>query len=130
MEKLQNHDAVSSDLNEISADKKRRKSGSEEGDFTRFFINLGKSDQLEPARLIGMINDFTGSKEIAIGAIEILNNFSFFETDSTYDAHILDSFNSKQLKKRPIILEKAEAKTSQRNNKIRKNRTRKFAGQF
>jgi len=39
---------------------------------TRFFINIGKKDKLNPARLIGLINDQRIAKNIEIGQIEIL----------------------------------------------------------
>ncbi len=90
--------------------------------FTRFFINLGKTHQLKPASLIGMINDFTKIRGINIGEIEILNNFSFFESDHTYANHILEAFRNKKLKKRPIILERAEAKQVSEKRKVRKHR--------
>jgi ATP-dependent RNA helicase DeaD len=92
--------------------------------YTRFFINLGKTHQLKPASLIGMINDFTKIRGINIGEIEILNNFSFFETDHTYATHILDSFKDKKLNKRTIIVERAEAKTTERKYKSRKSKKR------
>ncbi len=93
--------------------------------FTRFFINLGKTHQLKPAILIGMINDFTKIRGINIGEIEILNNFSFFETENTYATHILDSFRGKTLKKRAIIVERAEAKTAEKKPRAIKVKRRK-----
>ena len=39
-----------------------------------------------------MINDVTNTKDISIGEIEILRNFSFFEADSEYEDLILKSF--------------------------------------
>jgi ATP-dependent RNA helicase DeaD len=92
--------------------------------FTRFFINLGKSHQLKPATLIGMINDFTKIRGINIGEIEILNNFSFFEADHHYATHIIEAFRDKKLKKRSIIVERAEAKTAERKLKARKAKKR------
>ena len=49
--------------------------------FTRLFINIGSRDKLNPARLIGLINEALESNDSEIGKIEILNNFSFFEID-------------------------------------------------
>ena len=43
---------------------------------TRFFINIGRKDKLNPARLIGLINDQSIAKNIEIGQIEILDTFS------------------------------------------------------
>ena len=81
LEKFQDHDNGSADLNHSQRPERSRPRESMQEKYTRFFINIGKSDQLKPAVLIGMINDFTGNREIPVGEIEILNNFSFFETD-------------------------------------------------
>ena len=130
LEKFPDHDHGSADLNQSQVLERSGKRDLIKEKYTRFFINIGKSDQLEPAILIGMINDFTGNREIPVGQIEILNNFSFFETDSSYTAQILSSFNSRKIKKRPIILEKAEAKSTRKNTPVRKNRKRKSAIQI
>ncbi|MFT7330172.1 MAG: ATP-dependent RNA helicase DeaD [Roseivirga sp.] len=58
----------------------------------RFFINIGRKDRLNPARLIGLINEQEIAKNIEIGQIEILDTFSFFELDKTYTKEILSSF--------------------------------------
>ncbi len=76
--------------------------------YTRYFINLGITDGLKPATLIGMINDFTGIKNIEVGQIEILKNFSFFEADSKYQSEIMDGFKGQHLRKREINIEIAE----------------------
>lgn len=77
-------------------------------EYTRYFINLGITDGLKPATLIGMINDFTGIKNIEIGQIEILKNFSFFEADSQYQTDIMDGFKGQYLRNRQINIELAE----------------------
>lgn len=59
---------------------------------TRFFINIGKKDKLNPARLIGLINDQRIAKNIEIGQIEILDTFSFFELDKTYEKETMSAF--------------------------------------
>jgi ATP-dependent RNA helicase DeaD len=60
--------------------------------FSRFFINLGIKHRLRVPEIIGLINDETGTKDIEIGKIEILRNFSFFEVDKEFEQLILDSF--------------------------------------
>jgi ATP-dependent RNA helicase DeaD len=55
-----------------------------------------------------MINDFTGMRDIEIGQIEILKNFSFFEADSNFQDKIMDGFKGQKLKKREINVEIAE----------------------
>lgn len=90
---------------------KREKSGLKNtSQYSRFFLNLGVTDGLKPAQLIGMINDFTGIRNIDIGEIEILKNFSFFEVDSDFEQDVLKSFKGQRLKKREINIEIAEKK--------------------
>ena len=98
------------DLN-IPADSKSKSTRDNyNADFTRFFINIGKVDNLNPVALIGMINDFTNKRNIEIGDIEILKNFSFFEIDSKFTDKILNAFKNKSYKKRKIAVEIAENK--------------------
>ncbi|MEX1000499.1 MAG: DEAD/DEAH box helicase [Crocinitomicaceae bacterium] len=47
----------------------------------RFFVNLGEKDGLNQGALLRMICDSTGLKKDAIGKIDILKNFSFFDAD-------------------------------------------------
>ena len=73
-----------------------------------------------------MINDFTKIRGINVGEIEILNNFSFFETDHHYTNHILEAFQDKKLKKRAIIVERADAKTKEKKHRTRKSKKRVY----
>jgi len=51
--------------------------------YTRLFINVGAVNGLSPARLIGVVNDALGSKDAAVGNIEIMKKFAFFEIEET-----------------------------------------------
>ncbi len=63
--------------------------------FTRFYINVGAKNHLNTARLIGMINEHSGIRNIEIGKIDVLKNFSFFECDSRFDKEIIKGLNNK-----------------------------------
>ena len=114
--------------------KEKRTSGKRAAEgFTRFFINLGKTDDLRPVNVIGMINDYTNIRDIEIGAIEILKNFSFFEADNLYTGEILKGFKGREFKKRKINLEIAEGKKKEGEidsgrNKKRDSYKRKSVG--
>lgn len=90
------------DLNGDDSKVKRR--GNEEN-FTRFYINLGKMDKLNPARLIGFINENLQKRDVEIGQIEILKNFSFFEIDNAYADKVLSSFRDTEFEGRGVIVE-------------------------
>ncbi|MCB0748836.1 MAG: DbpA RNA binding domain-containing protein, partial [Ignavibacteriae bacterium] len=77
---------------------------------TRFFLNLGKKDQLKPTDVIGLIKDYSGSKELEIGEIDIKENFSFFETESEYTDDLIKNITDVNYKGRKIALEVASAR--------------------
>ena len=110
----------STDLNHPADGKSSGKAHSASSGFTRFFINLGRIDNFKPAILIGMINDYTNVRNIEIGDIDILNNFSFFETDSNYTETVLQSFTDKKYKNRQVSVEVADQKRGDSNQNKRK----------
>jgi ATP-dependent RNA helicase DeaD len=61
-------------------------------DFTRFHINLGSKNKISVVDLISLINEHTGNNSIEIGKIEILNSFSFFELDRSYEKQLMEAF--------------------------------------
>ncbi|MFV0227809.1 DEAD/DEAH box helicase [Empedobacter falsenii] len=65
-------------------------------DFSRFFINIGQKHNLRVPKLIGLINEQTRNRNIEIGKIEILRNFSFFEVDTQFESLVLESFKDAQ----------------------------------
>ncbi|AZJ35970.1 DEAD/DEAH box helicase [Tenacibaculum singaporense] len=81
------------DLNNLSSRENSRGRSSSEN-MTRFFINLGRKDRLNPAKLIGLINDQNIGDKIEIGAIDILDTFSFFEIDKNFEKETLDAFTA------------------------------------
>lgn len=116
------------DLNAPQDYKKTGKGKGESSAFTRFFINLGRTDDLKPNSLMGLINEFTGISDIEIGKIELLKNFSFFEVDSEFSQTVLNAFKDKSYKKRQIVLElaasKGKEKSFDRSDRKREDRPR------
>lgn len=84
------------DLNDLSAKSGGRSGKGSDENMTRFFINIGRKDRLNPARLIGLINDQNIGDKIAIGSIDIMDTFSFFEVDKEYEQKTLDAFENNQ----------------------------------
>jgi len=82
------------DLNDLGRDNSRRRETAD--NMTRFFINIGRKDSLNPAKLIGLINDQEIGDKIEIGAIDILDTFSFFEIDKNFEYKTLEAFSSNQ----------------------------------
>jgi ATP-dependent RNA helicase DeaD len=108
------------DLNKPDNSRRSRGNKATLSGFERFFINLGKTDDLKPTTLIGLINDVTGVRDIKIGQIEILKNFSFFEIDSNFTGALIKTFKNKEFKKRKIVLEIAASKGTESKRRERK----------
>jgi ATP-dependent RNA helicase DeaD len=92
--------------------RKKDRKGSKGGRFTRLFISIGHKDKIVPQRLIGMINDYTHDRHIEIGKIDILDNFSYVEIGEDKAQRVIEAFEDKFIKGRPITVELAEAKGS------------------
>ena len=84
------------DLNNLTTKENSRGGKGSSDNMTRFFINIGRKDQLNPARLIGLINDQEITDNIDIGAIDILDTFSFFEIDKKFEEETLAAFAKNQ----------------------------------
>ena len=111
--------------------RKRNSKGHSEDGFTRFFINIGRSSNLQTHNLIGMINEFTKNRNIAIGKIDIFKNFSFFEVEENHENLVLKSFNRKDWNGEKLIVEKSKAPKEQdaksysdKRNRKRKSKTK------
>ena len=93
-----------------SGDKRDRRSG--RANFSRFHINLGAKHKLTPARMIGLINDSLRPSRAAIGKIEILKNFSFFEVEEGLEQKLLRSINQEVFDGIDVQVEAAKPKPS------------------
>jgi len=104
-------------------DTRERKRGSNEN-FTRFYINLGKMDRINPAKLMGFINENLNKSDVEIGQIEILKSFSFFEIDKKYSDTILKAFRNAEYNGRSVIVEV----TTKPKGRDRNRSKRRFGG--
>lgn len=75
---------------ERSSDNRRERN--DQVQFTRLFINAGSKHNINPARLIGLINDYGRSRRVTIGKIDIQRNFSFFEVDAAAAQRLIGGF--------------------------------------
>ncbi|MBN2616393.1 MAG: DEAD/DEAH box helicase [Bacteroidales bacterium] len=127
---------VKADRNERNGRGERSESGNRgrkgnPSKFTRFFINIGSTQRVRPPQLIGLVNDLTNTRNITIGSIEIMKNFSFFEADSEFEGLIMKSFRNAQYNKEKLSLEIAKPKGewSDRDKKPKdkkKNRKKRY----
>jgi ATP-dependent RNA helicase DeaD len=104
---------------------RRFQAGAEQG-FTRFYINLGRSDQLTPPVLLGLVNKSTRQRNIDVGKINIQNKFSFFEVDEYYSHSVLSGFLNLNFNKKKVVVEIANDDNFKRTpSNGRKNHSKK-----
>jgi ATP-dependent RNA helicase DeaD len=99
------------------------------GNYTRLFINLGKSDGFYPEQLIELVNSNTKGRKIQIGKIDLLKTFSFFEVESGHADDLIRVLNNAKFMKQRVAVEIAQEKTDkpgQNNHNCKK--TAKYSG--
>ncbi|MBL1220127.1 DEAD/DEAH box helicase [Chryseobacterium sp. L7] len=76
----------------------------------RFFFNLGKKDQLKKLDVLDIINKATAGKSkkrAEIGDIEILEKFSFFEVEKSFQENVMSNIPSMKFKGKEMRAEVA-----------------------
>lgn len=90
--------------------------------FSRLFINIGRTDNVNPATLMGLVNDYVPGK-ISIGRIDIMQNFSFFEVPERDAAKVIKSMNRQDNNGRRISIEMAQGGNAGGGNRGRDSRS-------
>ncbi len=81
------------------------------GNYTRLFINLGKSDGFYPEQLIELVNTNTKGRKVPIGKIDLLKTFSFFEVEASYADELIGALSNTTFMDRRVAVEIAQEKT-------------------
>jgi ATP-dependent RNA helicase DeaD len=105
---------------DLNGDDSKAKGRSSDDSFTRFYINLGKMDKINPAKLIGFINENLRKRDVEIGQIEILKSFSFFEIDKNYRDDVLEKLKNTEFNGRDVIVEVTNKPKSRGRNRTKK----------
>jgi ATP-dependent RNA helicase DeaD len=79
---------------------------------TRFFVNIGRRDGLNPGALLRVVCDATGLKSDSVGRIDLMTSFSFFEADEEYTERILKNVNGANFEGHEVSIEVTTAKQS------------------
>ncbi len=90
---------------------RNKKTGTAEEGYTRFYINLGTVKKLQAHNLIGLINEKTKNRNIPIGKIDIMRNFSFFEVSSEFKEKILSAFKKSNWNGNNVVVEESKNQT-------------------
>lgn len=102
--------------------KSRSRSGYSDRDLTRMFVSLGRKDRVLPQQLIGLINEVTKTREIRIGRIDILDNFSFIDIDSGSVKQVLKAFSNSDRNPDGVRIEVASEREGERGSSGRSDR--------
>jgi len=106
---------------DLNGDSSKERGRSSDDSFTRFYINLGKMDNLNPAKLIGLINENLKKRDVEIGQIEILKSFSFFEIDKNYRDDVLEKLKGAEFGGRNVIVEVTTKPKSRGRNRSKRS---------
>ena len=121
---------------DISSSNKDRKGRSNIEDHERFFINLGHNKGLNKGGLLRLICSNTNLDSKAVGAIDLYNDFSFFEVEKSLSEKILSGLKDKEYDDNSFVVEIASkdggkrkrSRGSDRNRDRNRNRNNSRGG--
>ena len=96
------------DRSRDSGDRKRRDSRQDNGDFQRFFVNLGRKDGFNHGALLRLVCDHSGVDKGAIGKIDIMNNFSFFDAHKSEAPVLMQKLKGIDFEGREMTIEETK----------------------
>jgi ATP-dependent RNA helicase DeaD len=97
--------------------------------YSRLFINLGRTDNVNPASLMGLINDFVPGK-VRVGRIDLMQNFSFFEVPEGDSNRVISGLKGQEQNGRRISIELAQDNDSSFSGKKERRAQGKSSNDF
>ena len=88
-------------------------------DHQRFFINLGLNKGLNKGGLLRLICSNTNIDSKSIGALDLFNEFSFFEVDKKLSNEIIDNLKDKEYDGKTFVVEIASKERSKSRSRDR-----------
>ncbi|MGE5329493.1 MAG: DEAD/DEAH box helicase [Deltaproteobacteria bacterium] len=95
----------------------RRETRREEIDYTenvggmvRLFVNIGRTDKIEPRHIVESIASNTKLSGKLVGAIDIFNTFTFVEVPGEYAQEVMNAMKNSRINGKRINVEKANKK--------------------
>ncbi len=74
-------------------------------DYSRFYINVGTKNGINPGKLINIITKNPDFKSVEIGEIELFSKFSFFEIDKKFESQVFEFLENSDYQGLPIKVE-------------------------
>jgi len=82
-------------------------------DSKRLFFSVGRSRRVFPREIIGLINTKTAIPREDIGAIRILDNYSFVQVRDTVAEQIIETLNGISFRGRPLVVNYAKSRNDE-----------------
>lgn len=99
--------------------------GGAEAGYTKLFFSVGKKDRIKPNNLIGLINQVTRSRDVRVGHIKLMENFSFVDIDNNSVDLVMKSFANKKLNTDNVRVERSSEKDAPSGGGSRKPKRNK-----
>jgi len=87
-----------------------------EGESKRLFFSVGRSRRVFPREILGLINAKTAISREDIGAIRILDNYSFVQVRDTVAEKVIEALNGTIFRGRPLTVNYAKSRKDEENN--------------
>ena len=104
---------------DIVNDRGNKGSKVKSNDHQRFFINLGLNKGLNKGGLLRLICSNTNIDSKSIGALDLFNEFSFFEVDKKLSNEIIDNLKDKEYDGKTFVVEIASKEGSKSRSRDR-----------
>lgn len=101
-----------SDRSESQSRSRKSPRHDDDRNLTRMFVSVGRKDRIMPQQLIGLINEVTKSREIKVGRIDIMDNYSFVDIDSGAVKKVLKAFENPKYNPDGVRIEVASERDS------------------
>ena len=85
--------------------------------FVRYHINVGSKQQINAARILGIINENVPDKKVTVGKIDIMKNFSFVDIDADHAKSVEHGFENAQVDGQRVELTKSKPKPEGRSRR-------------
>jgi RNA recognition motif-containing protein len=82
----------------------------------RLFFSVGRSRRVFPREILGLINTKTAISREDIGAIRILDNYSFVQVRDTAAEKIIEALNGTVFRGRPLTVNYAKSRKDEETN--------------
>ena len=82
----------------------------------RLFFSVGRSRRVFPREILGLINTKTAIPREDIGAIRILDNYSFVQVRDTVAEKIIEALNGTTFRGRPLTVNYAKSRKDEETN--------------